>query len=186
VYLLNPNHYGTTENALLEAMACGAVPVVLNNPIEMSIVQNGRTGLVVDSPESFARAISLLNRDPEARRRMGEAARADVLSRFSLETTAQQLNGHYRRVMDMAKRDMDFAFVFGSTPSDWFLSCLGSSQLLFDDPDGCGHRDERLQHPVLYERTKSSAFHFLHYFPDDARLRKWATLLEDDLVSVRA
>ncbi|MDH5358766.1 MAG: glycosyltransferase, partial [Gammaproteobacteria bacterium] len=33
-YLQNPTHYGTNENALLEAMAMGIVPVVLNNPAE--------------------------------------------------------------------------------------------------------------------------------------------------------
>ena len=44
-YLLNPLHYGTTENALLEAMAMGVVPVVLNNPAERQLVRNGETGL---------------------------------------------------------------------------------------------------------------------------------------------
>ena len=30
-YILNPRHYGTTENALLETMSMGIVPIVLNN-----------------------------------------------------------------------------------------------------------------------------------------------------------
>ena len=31
-YPLNPNHYGTAEQVLQEAMAAGVVPVVFNNP----------------------------------------------------------------------------------------------------------------------------------------------------------
>ena len=36
IYLLNPFHYGTAENALLEAMSMGVPPIVLNNPAEKS------------------------------------------------------------------------------------------------------------------------------------------------------
>ena len=36
-YLLNPQHYGTAENALLEAMTMGIVPVVLDNPAERKL-----------------------------------------------------------------------------------------------------------------------------------------------------
>lgn len=181
VYLLNPDHYGTTENALLEAMACSAVPVVLNNPVERSIVQDGRTGMIVDSPAAFARAISFLSDHPDERRRMGEAARRDVLSRFSLAATEQKLRDHYTRVMDSGKRDFDFIRCFGHSPAEWFASCLGGYAPLFEDADGTRWRKQRLQAPVLYERSKSSAFHFLRYFPDDEGLKRWTAMLEDDL-----
>ena len=57
VYLLNPTHYGTAENALLEAMSLGVIPIVLNNAAETSIVENGVNGLVVRDPKEFAAAI---------------------------------------------------------------------------------------------------------------------------------
>ena len=39
-YPLNPNHYGTAEQVLQEAMAAGIVPVVMNNPAEKILVKH--------------------------------------------------------------------------------------------------------------------------------------------------
>jgi glycosyltransferase involved in cell wall biosynthesis len=180
VYLLNPTHYGTTENALLEAMACGVVPVVLNNPVEETIVQNGITGLVVDSPRSFADAITWLVRHPQERLRLS-AACATVRDSYSVGNSAGRLDAIYRRVVDEPKRCFEFNRIFGNSPADWFLSCLGSySRHFSEESEICG-REERLQYPFLYERTKSSVFQFLSCFPADPRLARWAAMLERDL-----
>jgi len=184
VYILNPTHYGTTENGLLEAMACGVVPVVLNNPIESSIVKNGETGIVVDSPAAFAFAIKRLHDDPQLRRRMSEAASADVRSRFSIDVTEQQLREHYRRLMDKPKRRFDFRNIFGSTPWEWFSSCLGEYRSLFSQETIDASRPDRLKLPVFYERSKSSVFQFRHYFPDDPLLKRWSEILEEEHASI--
>ena len=184
VYILNPTHYGTTENGLLEAMACGVVPVVLNNPVESSIVKNGETGIVVDSPAAFAFAIKHLHDDPQLRQSMSEAASADVRSRFSIDVTERQLREHYQRLLDTPKRRFDFRTIFGSTPWEWFSSCLGNYKDLFSLETIDASRQERLKLPVLYEKSKSSVFQFRHYFPDDPMLKQWSEILEDDLASV--
>lgn len=178
VYLLNPTHYGSTENALLEAMACGAVPVVLDNPAEAAIVRQDETGLVVDSPASFAEAITRLAADPALRRRLGEAAAEEVRERYSLENTTRLLDGIHGAVMDLDKRAFAFSPIFGEGPADWFLSCLGEYRRCFEDGAA---RDERLALPFLYERSKSSAFQFRDHFPADSRLARWCALLESDL-----
>lgn len=64
-YILNPMHYGTTENALLEAMAMGVVPIVLNNPAEKCLVEHKQTGLIVQTPNEFGQAITWLQEHPE-------------------------------------------------------------------------------------------------------------------------
>jgi len=181
VYLLNPYHYGTTENALLEAMACGVVPVVLNNPIEASIVSHGHSGIVVDSPGSFSQAISYLNSKPDERCRISETACREIRARFSLEHTEKQLNDHYLSVMECQKMDFEFGPIFGNSPAEWFASCLGSYRSFFAEGGGTELRKRRLQHPVLYEKSKSSVFHYHQYFPDDPMLAHWVTMLEDDL-----
>jgi glycosyltransferase involved in cell wall biosynthesis len=79
------------SNALLEAMATG-LPCVLSrvggNP---EVVSEGRSGFLVpsDDPESAARRILELLRDPEMRRRMGDHGRAIVAERF---TAAHMVN----------------------------------------------------------------------------------------------
>ena len=184
VYILNPTHYGTTENGLLEAMACGVVPVVLNNPVESSIVKNGVTGIVVDSPASFARALKRLYDDPQLRRRMSDAASDDVRSRFSIDVTERLLREHYMRLMGKPKRRLDLRDLFGSTPWEWFSSCLGDYRYLFSLETVDASRHERLKFPVLYEKSKSSVFQFQQYFPDDPMLKWWSEILEDEHASI--
>lgn len=40
VYPLRPNHYGTGENVLIEALACGLLPLVQGNHAEMAILRS--------------------------------------------------------------------------------------------------------------------------------------------------
>lgn len=175
-YLLNPEHYGTAENALLEAMAAGVVPIVLDNPAERLIVEDRRTGLVVSTPDEFARAVHWLAGDPAQRRTLGRQAAEAVRARFGAEKMAQALEGHYRDTMQAAKRDISFAGIFGSEPADWFLSCQRDpSRFSGSDPvpvdlDGFSCHS-------LFEATKGSVFHFRSRFPGDERLRQWADQL---------
>jgi len=178
VYLLNPTHYGTTENALLEAMACGVVPVVLDNPVEASIVEHGRTGMVVRSPEDFAQAIATLAADPGLRLRMAAECSRTVRERFGGAQTAAAMADIYRRVMGGEPRAFDFRPIFGERPSQWFRSCLGAYADCFDS---AAARERRLALPFLYERSKGSVFQFQRAFPDDAELARWAGWLENDL-----
>jgi glycosyltransferase involved in cell wall biosynthesis len=185
VYLLNPMHYGTTENALLEAMACGVVPVVLDNPVEKAIVENGKTGLVVDSPRSFAEAIAFIHADPQERTRLSAASAAMVREQYSVRDSAEQLESVYLRVMDQPKKAFDFGPVFGNSPADWFMSCLGRYSRIFADPRGVGGHETRRCHQLLYEKSKSSAFQFSSYFPKDPQLADWAAMLEQDLIEMQ-
>ncbi len=73
--------------AALEAMRCG-IPVVATEVGGLpELVRHGETGLLVPAEDDHAMADALLSllRDSELRRRLGEAARADVAARFNLE-----------------------------------------------------------------------------------------------------
>jgi hypothetical protein len=180
IYLLNPTHYGTTENALLEAMACGAVPIVLNNPVESGIVQHGVTGFVVEGPETFAATVRYLLDHPEERQRIGEAGAQAVRRDYSVAQSAGKLADLYRAVMKSEKKTLDFSAAFGQTPADMFLSCLGDYAACFAQGDQPEARARRRALPFLYEQSKSSVFHFRDYFPEDARLAAWEALLSGD------
>ena len=176
-YPLNPCHYGTAENALLEAMAMGVVPVVLDNPAERVLVEHGRTGCIVRNAREFGDTISLLSRDPALRRRLGAEAAREVRTRFSLSAMSTALRRHYRAVMNEAKRPMDFRAVFGPTPADWFRACQGDEAGRFADTSAGALSSSDTPPPHLLERTKGSVFHFHETFPDDPRLADWARAL---------
>ncbi|OIQ02530.1 MAG: hypothetical protein AUK55_00580 [Syntrophobacteraceae bacterium CG2_30_61_12] len=179
-YLLNPLHYGTTENALLEAMAMGVVPVVLNNPAERHLVTHGETGLIVDSPAAFAEALVFLEDHPDKRNILSANASVDVRERFALQRTISLLETHYRAVLEEPKRVFDFRSVFGGRPSDWFLACQGSQVWRFKGNKKhmeLTGKSSRGPH-YLYEKTKSSVFHYHHTYPHDRQLESWAQNLE--------
>jgi phosphatidylinositol alpha 1,6-mannosyltransferase len=76
--LLNPSITEAFGNVTLEAMAC-AVPVIAADATGASnLVRSGITGTLVDgtSPEEFADALAAYARDPDLKRRHGEAGLA--------------------------------------------------------------------------------------------------------------
>lgn len=175
-YLLNPCHYGTAENALLEAMAMGIVPVVLDNPAERNIVEHLRTGLIVHSPAEFADAIEWLASNPAERSRIGERAAAMVRERYTSERMESAFRGHYDEVMIGQKRLARFEDVFGTTPDAWFLSCQRDPGLFGSDSRTSFSIDQALDF-CLFERTKGTVFHFHDYFPENENLTRWSGAL---------
>ena len=172
-YLLNPEHYGTTENALLEAMAMGIVPIVLDNPAECQIVDDNVTGLIVHSPAEFAEAIHRLSQNPRDRLMLGTRAAKSVRERFSAEKMEAALNSHYQAILTTGKKKIDFSKIFGTDPAKWFLSCQRDKNVFADDgsinSSGCVSGGYG-----LFEKSKGTVFHFNNYFPNNLKLKSWA------------
>lgn len=106
IHLLNPNHYGTAENTLLETMAMGAVPVTLNNLPEKHLIQdykNHKIGFITHSKEEFADIIKWLYENPDKRYKMGIKASKYVREKFSLERTISSLDKWYEKTMEREK-----------------------------------------------------------------------------------
>ncbi|EPR44083.1 group 1 glycosyl transferase [Desulfovibrio sp. X2] len=76
---------------LLQYMACGAVPVASDVGFNREIVEHGRTGFLVRSPEEWREAVAVLLDDPARRTVMAAAAREAVVERFSLAAAARRL-----------------------------------------------------------------------------------------------
>jgi len=71
-------------------MACGIPCVATPYGAVLDIIRHGENGLFADAPEQWRDALERL-RDPELRRRLGEAGRATVESRFSLRVAAPRM-----------------------------------------------------------------------------------------------
>jgi glycosyltransferase involved in cell wall biosynthesis len=74
---------------LIEAGLCGLPVVTTDVPGARAVVEDGVTGHVV-APDELADRVELLVRDPALRERMGEAARARCLDRFTIEASARR------------------------------------------------------------------------------------------------
>lgn len=172
-YILNPKHYGTTENALLECMSLGIVPIVLDNFPEQSIVYDNITGFVVHNEKEFAEKIEYLRKNPKQRVRIGNTASKFVRKYFLVEETESQLNQHYQSVVMLNKKVIDFRNIFGYSSSEWFLSCQRDKSIFQSDGNINLKNVDKYSLPMLYEETKGSVFHFAKYFPEDKLLKMW-------------
>ncbi|GBF33439.1 glycosyl transferase group 1 [Desulfocucumis palustris] len=186
-YPLLPGHTGTTENALLEAMAAKVPPVVLNQLAEKHIVRDGETGFLVSGRQEYGEAIRYLYNNPGKRREMGISARDYVLGKYSKSKILQSFYAGVEIVMKQPKKRICFKDIMGKTPAQWFASCLGReghrfARSLLAGVDGQTPEIKRLIlncSPLLKGENKSSVFHYAREFPGDPMLRTWADILRE-------
>jgi colanic acid/amylovoran biosynthesis glycosyltransferase len=78
--------------SLLEAMACGLVPICLRRPSGvLELVEHNVTGLLVDDRgDDFVAAVRRLREEPGLWERLSRAARAKIEAEYSLERSAAQ------------------------------------------------------------------------------------------------
>jgi glycosyltransferase involved in cell wall biosynthesis len=125
-YPLQAGHFGTAENALIEAMSLGLIPVVLNNPAEAAIVRHGETGLVARSIEECAALLQMLLSSPDIRERISRNAMRAIAETRTPARSAQQFMDLWSGLLEEPKQQPEFGSVVGAGPADWFLAtqCL--------------------------------------------------------------
>jgi glycosyltransferase involved in cell wall biosynthesis len=125
-YPLQREHYGTAENALVEAMSLGLVPVVLDNPAELAIVQHGTTGYVGHSIETCADGLQQLLSAPDLLARLSDNATCHIAETRTPARSAQAFLALWRGLLSEPARRADFRSVIGDSPAEWFLAtqCL--------------------------------------------------------------
>ena len=87
--------------ALLEAMSCGAVPVISPVGAIPDVMQDGVHGLFIPprDPRALAAALERLATDRALLHRLALAARARVASEYSIARLAQQFTALYRSLL---------------------------------------------------------------------------------------
>jgi len=190
-YPLNPKHFGTTENALLEAMAFGLPVVALNHNAEKYIIKNHeKAGFLADSIEDYADCIKYLFDHPSEREQIGKNAKEYVINNYTFNQNVEVMRNELQKISNVPKRVFNFKKVFGYKPSDWFLSCLGEDEQVFRDSlDNELMKDKEQKEqiegkirncsPILREKTKSSIKHFANTFSEDENLQYWEKLIDE-------
>jgi glycosyltransferase involved in cell wall biosynthesis len=91
--MVHPSIWEGFPRVLIESMACG-VPVVAFESTIHGIIENGRTGLLVDSKNLVKETVSLLD-NPEQLMKMGNAGRKLVIEKFGKDSTIPVLEKMY-------------------------------------------------------------------------------------------
>ncbi len=97
-----PSLWEGMPNALIEAMAAGKAVVTTDFASAREIINSDRLGILVPPQDSsaIARSIASLLRDTTRSRRLGEAARETVRSRFSITRTVETYCSLFIEIMD--------------------------------------------------------------------------------------
>lgn len=185
---LAPYHTCTTENAILEAMASEVPPVLINQLTEKFIIEDKKTGLLVSDVEDYGNAMKYLHENPDKRYEMGKNARKYVINKYMYKNILEAFFVNCEAALSEPKRVMQFKGIMGSTPAEWFVSCLGKDKALFEISmrAGIGYQTEDIKNgilkcsPLLKGRRKSSILHYESEFPDDLMLRLWADIIREE------
>jgi glycosyltransferase involved in cell wall biosynthesis len=91
--------------AVREVMALGKPVVATRRGILPELVEDGRTGLLVEeTPEALAETLARLAREKGLRKELGEAARRKARETFSIRTQASQVAAFYREILRLGPR----------------------------------------------------------------------------------
>lgn len=191
-YPLSPEHYGTCEQALIEAMAAGVPPVVLANRTEQTIVEDGKSGLVATSEDDYVRAIERLARDPELRQRLSDGARVAAKHRFSLAKMVTAWDAMLLEVLDQSKRSRVWRGTANGpqvTGAQLFVESLGlhhsqpfraTTAVVTDEQRRAAESQLVERYGVSHafrSRTRGTPHHYRTFFPEDSQLQRWSALL---------
>lgn len=103
LYLLRPDHYGTCEQVLGEAMSAGVVPIVLDNQCESFIVEDCVSGVVADSLAECVQQVAMFGRFPFIRKGTAKQARIAAKLRYDLIGMITEWNRVFDKLMGRAK-----------------------------------------------------------------------------------
>ena len=97
------------STSLLEAMACGAFPVVPLNAANSAWIEDGVGGRLVDplSPGSYAEAFIRAWRDPDARQRAAVENRKTVEARADLDRNMRAIERAFRAAVDSRRGSVE-------------------------------------------------------------------------------
>lgn len=187
IYLLNPYNFATTENALLEAMACGLPVVASDGTVERTIIEDGTDGILAGDRKSFAAELNRLSQSYELRKTLGEKARAHTISKYDMNENILRFDLAVGNAAKGDKKLHDFKKVLGDEPFDWFLSGCGAwdarelGYLSETDQNSADSEEIRQRvcslQGIFKGKAKASVRQYSEYFPEDRRLKNLTTII---------
>lgn len=171
-YPLNPYHFGTTENSILEAMSVGLPVVLLDQATEKYIVTHKKDGILANGTDDYIEWISFLAANESLRRQLGFNASKSVYEKFSFKKNLECFQKEVNTIALNEPKRICFDDVLGDTPYDWFLSAVSERDKAFLKK--CTYYDLPF---IFSEKSKSSIVHFADSYPQDQRLKESMRLL---------
>ncbi|HTD64964.1 MAG TPA: glycosyltransferase [Candidatus Limnocylindria bacterium] len=107
-YPLCADTYAAAELNLQEVMFAGIPVVAFPHGGIGKLIQHNETGLLVETPEGYARALEFLHQNPAKRVRLGANAAAFARKFWGAENAAREFNVQFERLLTQAKREREW------------------------------------------------------------------------------
>ncbi|MEX0322902.1 MAG: glycosyltransferase [Puniceicoccaceae bacterium] len=161
VFLMLSDYEGLST-ALLEAMACGVVPIVKRMDSGISeIVTDGETGIVIDDrKEQLEEALKRLHNDPSLWRKLSDNARKLVESKYATPICAER----WAKLLRRLQQPVDFSKLPSLTPEQVMLPAKRTAER------GIAVEDHRLPSPAAdlpVLLVRSHEFNYSETFIED-------------------
>lgn len=191
-YPLNSTHFGSGEQVILEAMYAGLPVVAFSNPSEKEIIQNNKTGILVDNEDEYTKAIEFLYKKPIERKRIGDNAKRHISLELNPEKCFEKLNNIYLNTMKLNKKKRTFPKLIKKNNNKdndlgarLFIRSLENEGLEFRESYKNNGKKINIKinkiisniEIAMKAKTKGSIFQYLYFFPNDVYLNFWAGLI---------
>ena len=182
-YPMRPDHFGTGEQALLEAMGAGVVPVVIGNPAERSLIKDGVTGIIANDIYDYVNAIQYCIANPAFTNQIGKQAREFASHHFSDKKTVSLFESLYQHTLVKSKteRHLKDLISIDKLHAGWFFFklCLGNHADITCYENTSENmlkqyfKDKIMRSPHLMNGNKGGIRMYHKYFPNDTKLRQF-------------
>ena len=181
-YPLRWDHFGTGEQALIEAMNAGIAPIVLSNPAESSLICDGVTGFVAADIDDYVNIVKFIYDNPNYTQKVGIQAKIFADENFAATKTLEKIQELYAEIISIPKRTHTFCKAISSLDPtligfEFFNLFTGQdstiSQLLnCEDKMKLSYLTSKFKRSLLMNENKGGIGRYLDVFPDDLLLRR--------------
>lgn len=186
-YPLNPQHYGTCDQVLQEALSAGVVPVALNNPMENYMLKNGEIGIIANSKDEYIFSIEKLYYNENLRQELSKKAKEYAISQYSLEKLKNDWYKIFDEILKSEKTSKKWEIKSDDlTHFDIFMESLGTYKGLFmiqSDKD-VYRLSELGKLPNWQSRTKGTVHQYYEFFKSSEELKKISEIMRKEEIKI--
>ena len=173
-YPLNPYHFATTENSILEAMTVGLPIILFNQATEKYIVTHKEDGILADGIDDYVLWAVELAKNDQLRKKLGLNAIKNVYRKFSFKKNLKNFQKEIDNIALTKPLKISFKDILGDKPYNWFMSAVNEN----DKRNFLKYKYHQLPY-IFLEKSKSSIGHFAENYPEDEKLRECVDLIGD-------
>jgi glycosyltransferase involved in cell wall biosynthesis len=180
-YPLNPNHFGTCEQVLGEAMAAGVIPIVMKNPAEEYILFQSLIKFICSNEDEYVHNIELLYRERKNKSRIVSFMQKHVTELYDSAKMVSSWESVFSEIIKKDKKEKCWSIADDSTKTTGykiFIESLGDYGKILEQGTNSDIKNLFNSNLQWKSSSKGSPRQYLATFPEDNTLKKWCNLID--------